>query len=231
MSDMLFRGLFDTDMTSVISVRDFLLCVGVSLAIGLLLAGAFMYRSRYTKSYVLTLALLPAVVCVVIMMVNGNVGAGVAVAGAFSLVRFRSAPGTAKEISMLFVAMGTGLIAGMGYLGFAVLFALIMCCAVALYSRLDFGAKKNTALYKTLNITIPEDLDYTGVFEEVLDEYTAAWELVRVKTTNMGSMFRLTYDLTLRDAAREKEMIDQLRCRNGNLEITVSRQETRAEEL
>ena len=227
----LFRGLFDTDMTAVISVRDFLLCVGVSLVIGLLLSLACMYRSRYTKSFVLTLALLPAVVCVVIMMVNGNVGAGVAVAGAFSLVRFRSAPGTAKEITMLFIAMGTGIVTGMGYLGFAVLFALIMCLFVALYSGLDFGAKKNTALYKTLNITIPEDLDYTGVFEEILEEYASSWELVRVKTTNLGSMFRLTYDLVLRDGAKEKDMIDALRCRNGNLEITVSRQETSVGEL
>ena len=230
MSD-LFRGLFDTDMTSVISVRDFLLCVGVSLVIGLLLSLTCMYRSRYTKSFVLTLALLPAVVCVVIMMVNGNVGAGVAVAGAFSLVRFRSAPGTAKEITMLFIAMGTGIVTGMGYLGFAVLFALIMCLFAALYSGLDFGAKKNTARYKTLHITIPEDLDYTGVFEEILEEYASSWELVRVKTTNLGSMFRLTYDLVLRDGAKEKDMIDALRCRNGNLEITVSRQETAAGEL
>ena len=230
MSD-LFRGLFDTDMTAVISVRDFLLCVGVSLVIGLLLSLTCMYRSRYTKSFVLTLALLPAVVCVVIMMVNGNVGAGVAVAGAFSLVRFRSAPGTAKEITMLFIAMGTGIVTGMGYLGFAVLFALIMCLFAALYSGLDFGAKKNTARYKTLHITIPEDLDYTGVFEEILEEYASSWELVRVKTTNLGSMFRLTYDLVLRDGAKEKDMIDALRCRNGNLEITVSRQETAAGEL
>ena len=127
--------------------------------------------------------------------------------------------------------MGTGIVTGMGYLGFGVLFALIMCLITILYSCLDFGVKKNTALYKTLHITIPEDLDYTGVFEEVLNEYAASWELVRVKTTNMGSMFRLTYDLTLRDATREKELIDQLRCRNGNLEITVSRQETQAGEL
>lgn len=110
----LFRGLFDTDMTHVISVSDFLLCIGCSLLIGLVLAACYTYRTRYTKSFVVTLALLPAVVCVVIMMVNGNVGAGVAVAGAFSLVRFRSVPGTAKEIGVLFLAMGAGLIAGMG---------------------------------------------------------------------------------------------------------------------
>lgn len=231
MLDSLFRGLFDTDMTTVISLTDFLLCIGCSLLIGLILAFAHMYRSRYTKSFVVTLALLPTVVCVVIMMVNGNVGAGVAVAGAFSLVRFRSAPGTAKEITMLFLAMGSGLIAGMGYLSFALLFTLIMCAFSVLYNYLDFGSKKNDAVYKTMNITIPESLDYTGVFESIFDEYTASYELIRVKTTDMGSLFRLTYNLTLRDAAKEKEMIDKLRCRNGNLEITVSKQETTAAEL
>lgn len=231
MLESVFRGLFDTDMTSVISVTDFLLCMGCSLVIGLILALGYMYRSRYTRSFIVTLSLLPTVVCVVIMMVNGNVGAGVAVAGAFSLVRFRSVPGTAKEITMLFLAMGAGLIAGMGYLAFALLFTVIMCLLSIVYSHLDFGCRKNAETYKTLNITIPEDLDYTGVFEPVLSEYTSFCELVRVKTTNMGSLFRLTYNLTLRDASREKELIDKLRCRNGNLEITVSKQETTAAEL
>ena len=231
MLDTLFRGLFDTDMTAVIGVGDFLLCMGCALLIGLILAAAYMFRSRYTKSFILTLALLPAVVCVVIMMVNGNVGAGVAVAGAFSLVRFRSVPGTAKEITMLFLAMGSGLMVGMGYLGFALLFTVLMCLLSCLYNSLDFGVRKNGALYKTLTITIPEDLDYSGVFDDIFRYYTRSYELTRVKTTNMGSMFRLTYSLILKDAAREKEMIDQLRCRNGNLEISVSRQETTASEL
>ena len=214
----------------MISVADFLLCVGCSLVIGLILAAMYMYRTRYTKSFVATLALLPAVVCVVIMMVNGNVGTGVAVAGAFSLVRFRSVPGTAKEIGVLFLAMGAGLIAGMGYLGFAFLFALILSAASMVYSRLDFGLKK-AERYKTLHITIPEDLNYTDVFDEIFQKYAAVWELIQVKTTNMGSMFRLTYHLTMRQADQEKEMIDQLRCRNGNLEISVSRQESGASEL
>lgn len=229
MPESIFRGLFDTDMTAVISLGDFLLCVGCALVLGLLLAFSHMYRSRYTKSFVVTLAVLPAVVCVVIMMVNGNVGAGVAVAGAFSLVRFRSVPGTAREISMLFLAMGAGLIAGMGYLAFAVLFTVILCAVSMLYTHLDFGTRKNGAVYKTLSITIPEDLDYTGVFDEIFAQYASSWELVRVKTTNMGSLFRLTYNLTMRHGVSEKEMIDALRCRNGNLEITVSQQETAAE--
>ncbi len=231
MSDILFRGLFDTDLTVVISVTDFLLCMGVSLVIGLAVALTYMYHTRYTKSFVVTLALLPAVVCVVIMMVNGNVGTGVAVAGAFSLVRFRSAPGTAKEICTLFLAMGAGLITGMGYLGYALLFTIVMCAVFLLYNRLGLGMERRSAAYRTVAVTIPEDLDYTGVFDDVFKKYADSVSLVSVKTTNMGSMFRLTYHVTLSDPAGEKEMIDELRCRNGNLEIMVSPQETAIAEL
>lgn len=227
----LFKGLFDTDMSNVISLADFLLCVGSALAAGIILAAFYMYRSRYTKSFVATLALLPAIVCVVIMMVNGNVGTGVAVAGAFSLVRFRSVPGSAKEIGAIFLAMGTGLVMGMGYIGYAFLCAVLLGLASALYNRLDLGEKKKTALYKTLNITIPEDLDHLEVFEPILNKYASDCELTMVKTTNMGSLFRLSYRLTLKTAQKEKELIDELRCRNGNLEISISAQETLAGEL
>jgi len=127
--------------------------------------------------------------------------------------------------------MGAGLIAGMGYLGFAVLFTVIMCVIFVLYNCLDFGSKKNAATFKTFNITIPEDLDYSGVFDDIFAEYTRSHDLIRVKTTNMGSMFKLTYNVELTDATREKEMIDKLRCRNGNLEIAVSKQETVGTEL
>jgi len=229
--ETLFRGIFDSDITQVISVKDFVLCIAASLVIGLIVAVSYMYRTRYTKSFVVTLALLPAVVCVVIMMVNGNVGTGVAVAGAFSLVRFRSVPGTAKEIGMLFLAMGAGLITGMGYIGFAVLFTLIMCAVFLVYNQIDFGTNKNAAIYKTLHIVIPEELDYSEVFEDILKTYTRKYELTNVKTTNMGSLFKLTYDVELKDAAKEKEMIDKLRCRNGNLEISVSKQSTMNVEL
>ncbi len=231
MLENLFKGLFDTELTAVISVSDFLLCLGFSLVLGLIMAFAYMYRTRYTKSFVVTLALLPAVVCIVIMLVNGNVGTGVAVAGAFSLVRFRSVPGTAKEICTLFLAMGAGLICGMGYLGFAVLFTAVMCIMFLLYNRIDFGAKKNAATHKTITIVIPEDLDYSEIFDDVFEEYTTQFDLIRVKTTNMGSLFKLTYNIALKDSKKEKEMLDKIRCRNGNLEITVSKQETAVSEL
>ena len=227
----LFNGVFDNGTSTIISVDKFLLCVGAALLCGAVLAFSYAHRTRYTRSFLATLFMLPAVVCVVIMMVNGNVGAGVAVAGAFSLVRFRSVPGTAKEITVLFLAMGAGLICGMGYLAYGLLFTLILGLVTLLWSHLDLGTKRNTTLYKTLNITIPEDLDYSQVFDSIFDTYTTHYELVRVKTTNMGSLFRLTFDLTMKKDANEKEMIDALRCRNGNLEITVSRQETMVTEL
>ncbi|MBP3620728.1 MAG: DUF4956 domain-containing protein [Lachnospiraceae bacterium] len=231
MLDKIFKGIFDSDTTQVVRVSDFILCVGVALLSGLIIALGYMRKTKYTKSFVVTLAILPAVVCVVIMMVNGNVGAGVAVAGAFSLVRFRSVPGTAKEIGTIFLAMGAGLIAGMGYLGFSVLFTVIMSLVVMVYNSFGFGAERNMSKYKTIKITIPEDLDYTGVFEDIFSEYATKQELVQVKTTNMGSMFKLTYDVVLKDLSKEKEMIDDIRCRNGNLEVLVSRQETVSMEL
>jgi len=229
MIQQLFQGIFDTGTISTISVDKFLLCVGIALLCGIVLAFCYAHRTRYTRSFLATLMMLPAVVCVVIMMVNGNVGAGVAVAGAFSLVRFRSVPGTAKEITMLFLAMGAGLICGMGYLGYAVLFTLILSLVCLLWAH--WQPKKNGALYKTVSITIPEDLDYSQVFDSILEQYTLSYELTRVKTTNMGSLFRLTYDLTMKKDANEKEMIDAIRCRNGNLEISISKQDTMITEL
>ncbi len=231
MLDTFFKGIFDTSQTSVISPGDFLLCVGCALLCGAVLTACYIFKTRYTRSFAATLAMLPAIVAVVIMMVNGNIGAGVAVAGAFSLVRFRSVAGTAREIGAIFLAMGTGLVAGMGYLGYALLVSLLLGGVSLAYNLIGIGARQKTAKHKTLRITIPEDLDYTGVFDVILAEYTSDYELVKVKTTNMGSLFRLTYNVTVKDSAKEKELIDKLRIRNGNLEITVSNQETTVTEL
>lgn len=229
--ETIFQGLFDTAITQVINIGDFLLCLGTSLALGILLALTYTFKNEHTRSFIVTLALLPAVVCVVIMMVNGNIGAGVAVAGAFSLVRFRSAPGTAKEIVTIFLAMAAGLITGMGYLGFAALFTLIMCVAFIVYNLIAGTQTLGAALDRVIKITIPEDLDYTNVFDEIFNEYTKKNQLVKVKSTNLGSMFRLTYLVTLRNPLLEKEMIDKIRERNGNLEIMVSRTEYQSSEL
>ena len=229
--EAIFKGIFDGALAPTIAVEDFLLCLGVSLLLGLIMALVYMWKNKHTKSFVVTLALLPAVVCVVIMMVNGNIGAGVAVAGAFSLVRFRSAPGSAKEIVTIFLAMGAGLIAGMGDLGFAVLFSVIMCAVFLLYNFIGNTLENTKAVTKILKITIPEDLDYTGAFEDLFACYTKEYELIQVKTTNMGSMFRLTYRVILKEKDKEKELLDHIRERNGNLEIMVSREETSLAEL
>ena len=229
--DNLLNGIYETGTTTSISMAQFAASFGTAALLGIIIAVAYMYNTRYSKSFVVTLAMLPAIVCVIIAMVNGSIGAGVAVAGAFSLVRFRSVPGTAKEICAIFLAMGTGLITGMGYLGLAAVFTVILSLAIAITNKLDLGTKRNSDKYKSFRILMPEDLDYTGVFEELFDEYTSSYELVNVRTTNMGSMFRLTYDVTLRDPAKEKELIDKIRVRNGNLEINVSRQATAATEL
>ncbi len=231
MTEKIFSGIFDSQTTQVIDVQSFLLCMFVSLLIGAFLAFAYTYKSRYTQSFVITLAVIPAVVCMIIMLVNGNVGAGVAVAGTFSLVRFRSVPGTAKEIGAIFLAMGTGLASGMGYLGYAVLFSVILGGISLLYWHLGFGDSSKMRLKKTLHITIPENLDYTNIFDDLLKEYTTSHKMLSVKTTNMGSLFRLTYDIELKSLKQEKTLIDELRCRNGNLEISITEQEVSAYEL
>ena len=226
MLDNIFQGIFDTAQTETIAPSEVLILIAASLLVGLILAAAYMYKSLYNKGFVATLALLPAVVCVIIMMVNGNIGTGVAVMGAFNLVRFRSAPGSAKEICAIFMAMATGLIMGMGYVAYGFLCAIVLGLAGLIYGSTDFGAQKRSALHKTLHITVPEDLDYTGAFDGVLSQYSSKSELVGVKTTNMGSLFKLTYNITLRDADKEKNLIDELRCRNGNLEINIVQQTT-----
>ncbi len=229
----LFQSVFDTSTstTTSIAVGDFLICVCAALVLGLVIALFYKYRTRTSKSYLVTLTLLPAIVSVIIMMVNGNIGAGVAVAGTFSLVRFRSAPGTAKEIAALFLAMAAGLMAGMGYIGYAAVFVLIIGAVMCLLTQSSFGEKTGAETHKTLRITIPEDLDYAGVFDDLFDEYTASWKLLNVKTSNMGSLFKLKYDIDLKDPASEKEFIDKLRCRNGNLEISSSIEAAKTAEL
>lgn len=217
----IFTGIFDSELVQTISPINFLLCVGVALLVGLFQAWMYSRQSHSSKSFVTTLAILPVMVTVVIMLVNGNVGTGVAVAGSFSLVRFRSAPGSAKEIGAIFLAMATGLMIGMGYLAYAALFSIFISVIITVYSHLNFGSNL-AQREKAFSITIPEDLNYTTVFDDLFEKYTQSHSLISVKTTNMGSLFKLTYHICLKDASQEKEFIDQLRIRNGNLEIAVS---------
>jgi hypothetical protein len=231
MATSLFDSLFSSTSTTTdgLAAQSFLACLATALLIGLLLALVHARSSHSSRGFVTTLALLPAIVCAVILMVNGNLGAGVAVAGAFSLVRFRSAPGSAREICSIFLAMGAGLICGMGYLAYALLFSVIMGAVMVLYGRSNLGAR--TAGPVSLHITIPENLDYVGEFDDLFEQYTVDHELTSVKTTNKGSLFKLSYTMTMRDETQQKAFIDQLRCRNGNLEISIAQQQETDYEL
>lgn len=225
----ILQSILVEDAAAGLTMGSFLACTAVSVVLGAAIAAIYMFRSTYTKGFVITLTLMPAMVQMVIMLVNGNLGTGVAVMGAFSLVRFRSAPGTAKEISSIFLTMAVGLATGMGYLGIAALFVVLMGVVHTICVVSRFG--ESGSRVKTLHITIPESLDYGSVFDEVFSRYLKRWELVQVKTTNMGSLFKLDYEVVLKNVKEEKQMIDDLRCRNGNLEILCSRAVTGREEL
>ena len=220
MLEALFTSVIATEG---IAVSSFLTCLAGSLVLGALLAFVFTYRSKtnYTKSFVGTLLILPAVVAIVIMMVSGSIGTGIAVAGTFSLVRFRSIPGTAREIGAIFLAMAVGLACGMGYLGFAAIFAVVMGIVTLIYNLTSLGEHSADSLDKVLRITVPEDLEYGAAFGDVFSRYTTQANLIGVKTTNLGSLNRLTYSVRLKEAGSEKALIDDLRVRNGNLEINM----------
>lgn len=210
------ESIFESTATTL-TAGDALICTAVAIVLGVIIAAIYMASGTYTKSFVITLAVLPALVQAVIMMVNGNLGTGIAVLGAFSLVRFRSVPGTSKEIVSIFFSMAVGLAAGMGQLVYAVLFTVVVGAIFFLLCKSNFGKEKTDE--KELKITIPENLNYANVFDDIFEEYTKNVKLVRVKTTNLGSMFELSYRITMKKEADEKQMIDALRCRNGNLTI------------
>ena len=214
----MLNSIIGTDL----SLSAFLICTAASLVLGIGLAFVSQFRARSTQSFAVTLAILPAVVQIVIMLVNGNVGARVAVAGAFSLVRFRSAPGTAREIAVIFLAMAIGLATGMGYVVLAVLFFLVAGGLLLLLTLLNFGGSDPAE--RVLRITIPENLDYDGLFDDLFARYARSFTLEKVKTSNMGTLYELQYRIVLKDSRIPKAFFDELRCRNGNLNIVCSRE-------
>lgn len=215
--------------TAELTIGHFLVCSSASIIMGIIAAVIHMYKNQYSKNFIVTLTLLPVIVQMVIMLVNGNLGTGVAVMGAFSLVRFRSAPGNSREIGSIFMAMAIGLATGTGYLGVAVLFLIIIGLATVLLNTISFG--EHSKKEKDLKITIPENLDYNGIFDDILKKYTEKAQLMKVKTTNMGSLFELQYIIQLKKEGKEKEFLDALRCRNGNLMIVCGRIADHREEL
>lgn len=223
MNELLFNNILTTTQ------NGFIISLFVTTLLGLVLAFAYKYKTFYSKQFLVALALLPVIVQVVIFLVNGKLGTGVAVMGAFSLIKFRSYPGGAKEILAIFIAMAIGLGTGVGYLGFSILFTLFMALILVIYEKVQLG-KSDTNL-RQLTITIPENLDYEEVFEKIFQETTLSREFVYIKTSDMGSLFRIKYLIRLKDKISEKTLIDKLRVRNGNLEINISRNITKENEL
>lgn len=210
--------MFNTILTGPMELRTFLLCVGAAVCLGLLNAGVFMFRNRYSAGFAMTLSLLSPMVAMVIMLVNGSVGAGVAVAGTFSMIRFRSAPGTAREIGSIFLSVAVGIACGMGYIGLAAVFFTAMAVLTLALVLLRFGESEGTE--KELRITVPEDLEFDEMFEDLFREYTREHRIDRIKTVNMGTMYELRYTVVLKDPKRTKAFLDAIRCRNGNLTVS-----------
>lgn len=224
MFDSLFSTVLATDSSTItLSGGSFLMCSIASLALGIAIAFIYMFKHDYSKNFVVTLALLPIIVQMVIALVNGNLGAGIAVMGVFNLVRFRSIPGSAKDIGAVFLAMAVGLATGMGYLTLAILFTIIVGVANIAFVVSPLGGTLESRDEKSLKVTIPEDLDYCEVFDDLFERFTGKSELINVKTTNMGSLYQLEYLITLKNPKTEKILLDAIRCRNGNLTVQCGR--------
>ncbi|MEA4972835.1 MAG: DUF4956 domain-containing protein [Candidatus Metalachnospira sp.] len=220
--------MFDSIIASgAITIQVILICMASSIIEGLIISMVYKSCGGGSKNFVVTLAMLPVIVMSVILMVNGNLGAGVAVAGAFSLVRFRSAAGTSKDICGIFFAMAVGLAAGMGYIAFSIVITVIVGLLMLVLFKTSFGGAVQSK--RDLKVTIPEDLDYEEIFDDIFKKYTESAELIKTKTTNMGSMFELDYEIVMKKDTKQKSFIDEIRCRNGNLTVSYGR--PKAEEL
>ncbi|WP_247906459.1 MULTISPECIES: DUF4956 domain-containing protein [Streptococcus anginosus group] len=226
MFDQLFNDVFTGTTINPASMFG---AIGVGLVLGLILAKVYQYKTIYSKSFMMTLVMLPTLIAIVIFLVNGSLGAGVAVMGAFSLIRFRSAPGGAKELLAIFLAMTIGIAVGMGYLIFASVFTIIMSVVMLLLETVNFGQMKHSM--RQVTVVIPESLDYETVFDDIFQKATNYVELANVKTSDMGSLFKIKYIVQLNGTMTEKELVDALRTRNGNLEIAISRYVTKENEL
>ena len=208
---------------ATISATSIITTIGVAFILGVFISFVYMktYKNGvYTQSFVLTLVMLPIIIALIIILIGSNVARAFSLAGAFSIIRFRSAMGDPKDIAYVFFTMAVGLALGVGYIAYSIVFAIILCMFMFVLYKINFGGGKE--LSKILKIIIPEDLDYLGAFDDIFDKYTSVYKLTRVKTTNLGSLSELTYDIFMRKDFGEKNFIDELRCRNGNLNIVLS---------
>ncbi len=209
-----------SNTSSNVELSSILICSIVSIVLGFMIAFTHMKTSKYSKNFLITLVVLPVLVQVVMIIVNGNLGTSVAIAGAFSLVRFRSLPGTSKEILSVFFAMTVGIITGVGHVFFAAIITVLVCLVIFLFHAISLFDPDNKE--RILKVTVPENLDYTSMFNEIFEQYTKSAVLDQVKTTNMGSLFDLSYRIVLNQGTNEKEFIDEIRIKNGNLKVILS---------
>jgi uncharacterized membrane protein YhiD involved in acid resistance len=224
----MFSSILNTS-SNCLTVENFLICTLAALILGLAISISYIAAGIHSKNMAVSLVILPMLIQIVILLVNGNMGAGLAVLGAFSLVRFRSQPGSSRDICFIFFAMVVGLATGMGYVIYAAVLTVVVSIIILILSKTAFGDRRSADRF--LKITIPENLDYTNIFDDIFDQYTKKANLNRVKTTNLGSMFELHYNIKLKEAAEEKNMLDAIRCRNGNLNIVCSRQQPQSDEF
>lgn len=220
-------SLFDSVLTNGFSAGTYLVCLLCAGLCGLIAALAVSRRSQATRSFFLSLVVLPVIVATVIFMVNGNVGTGIAVAGAFSLVRFRSAAGSARDITAIFLVMTAGLACAAGYVAVALLFTLLCAGLIVLLSLVPLRCDRQM----TLHVTVPESLHFADAFNDLFERYAREWKLTKVRTSNMGSLYKLDYSIEMKDAAFAQEFLDALRCRNGNLEVALMESAEKGEAL
>ena len=213
--------MFDSIYSSTVNASQFFIMAAAALVTGFLYSWIMSFRIPSKRRFFIVVAIVPFVVASVITFVSGNIGAGVAIGGAFSLIRFRSAQGSADEIAAILIAMGAGIAFGMGYVGYGVVIMLCMGVIFVVLSFLPIFEHKALAQDRLLRITIPESLEYSDTFDEIFKHYLKSWENAGVKTTGMGSMFRLSFKIQMKDPSEEKDFIDELRTKNGNLEISV----------
>jgi len=222
----MLNTLFASIIGEALTPAVVLAAVGAALALGLLISVIY-YKTHekegYQVGFAITLVMLPAIICIIIMLIGNNVARAFSLAGAFSLIRFRSAPGDPKDIAYVFFTMSVGLACGMGYLAYGLAFAIIMCTVMVLLHHTNFASPKTTGMQ--LKITIPEDLNFQGLFDDILAKYTSGWTLKRVKTSEFGTLFEVVFSINLNENADQKQFIDELRCRNGNLNILLTMKE------
>ena len=215
----MFNTVFDSTAVGL-DIKTMLICVGVGVVLGLMIALVHKWTTRCSKDFLTTLATLPILVAVVMIMINGSLGTSIAILGAFSLVRFRSIPGSAKELLSVFFAMAIGLALGMGHLLFAAVFTVIVCLLELLYCKINIFDRCKTE--QILKIMVPEDLDYTRAFDEIFQKYTTSHRIIKTKTVNMGSLYKVAYYVTLKTDAHEKDFLDAIRVKNCNLQVILS---------